>query len=133
MNFLDLFGLKRRNQPRVAVRWFVDVQVPGTDHYIGFYSHNISPTGVYLQGVTSKSFEKILSGDRQTSMRVHMPSPYQPFDVEVAFIRWDRKEADNVLTGWEFIHIRRDARRMIEAYIETHLDDILQGPGDEPR
>ena len=50
MAFRDLFGSRRRTNPRIPVRWFVDVQLPASEQFVGFYTLDISLLGLRLRG-----------------------------------------------------------------------------------
>ena len=57
--FSDLFSPRRRQASRVAVQWMVDVQVRGTDHFIGFFTQDLSVSGFCLQGQTAEVVARV--------------------------------------------------------------------------
>ena len=129
-SFLDWVGLKRRQTPRIAVHWLVDVQVPGTENFVGFYAQDVSLNGMCLQGLLPNAVERIRIPNGRVLMRVRLPAPYDAVEVE-AQLTWEREENDKILTGWNFTRISRKARKVINNYIEEHPEDIFKGPSDE--
>ena len=129
-SFLDRLGLKRRQAPRIAVQRLVDVQVAGTDYFVGFYTQDMSLSGICMQGQTPAVVERVRAQTRRVPMRVRLPRPYGVVEFE-ADLKWEREEGDQILTGWVFTRIRRDARRVIHDYIEAHPEDLLKGPAEE--
>jgi len=127
--FLDLFGRRRRQGSRVAVQWLVDVQVAGTDHFIGFFTQDMSVSGLCLQGQTSDVVERIRSPNRSVPMRVRLPALHGTVDFE-AELQWEREEDGQILTGWTFTRISREARKAINAYIEDHPEEVLKDPSE---
>ena len=128
-SFLDWFGLKRRQTPRIAVHGLVDVQVPETENFVGFYAQDVSLNGICLQGLTPDALERIRAPDREVFMRVRLPAPYGTAEFE-AQLKWEGEEGGKILTGWTFTRISRAARRMIKDYIEAHLEDVVNGPSE---
>ena len=127
--FSDVFGLRRRQASRVAVQWLVDVQVAGTDHFIGFFTQDMSVSGLCMQGQTSDVVERIRSSNRSVPMRVRLPALHGTVDFE-AKLQWEREEDGQILTGWTFTRIRGEARKAIHAYIEDHPEDVLKDPSE---
>ncbi len=128
-SLLDAFGLKRRQAPRIAVHWLVDVQVRDTEHFVGFYTQDMSLSGACLKANTPDAVERVRSPNRRVSMRVRLPPPYGVAEFK-AELKWERQKDDQVLTGWAFNRIDREARRVIGGYIEAHPEDVIQEPGE---
>ncbi len=127
--FSDLFGLKRRQTFRVAVQWLVDVQVAGTDHFVGFFTQDMSVGGLCMQGQTSDVVKRVRSPNHSVPMRLRLPSLHGTVDVEAA-LRWEREEDGQIFTGWTFTRISRESRKAINAYIEDHPEDVLKEPSE---
>jgi len=127
--FSDVFGLRRRQASRIAVQWMVDVQVAETDHFIGFFTQDLSVSGFCLQGQTSDVVERIRTPNRSIPMRVRLPFLHGAVAFE-AKLKWEREEEDQILTGWTFTRISGEARRAIRAYVEDHPEDVLKDPSD---
>ena len=127
--FSDLFGLRRRQASRVAVEWLVDVQVAGTDHFIGFLTQDMSVSGLCMQGQASDVVERIRSSKGSVPMQVRLPALRGTVAFEAA-LQWEREEDDQILTGWTFARISREARKAIHAYIEDHPEDVLRDPSE---
>ena len=125
--FSDLFGRKRRQASRVAVQWLVDVQVAGTDHFVGFFTQDMSVSGLCMQGQTSAVVERIRSPNRSVPMRARLPALHGTVDFE-AELKWEREEDGQILTGWTFTRISRETRKAIHAYIEDHPEEVLKDP-----
>ena len=126
-SFLDSFGLKRRQGPRIAVRWWIDVRVPGTEKYAGFFASDIGVFGVRLQGDGSEAFARLLSKDGRANMLLRVPGHREAFAVE-AELRWGMGRKGRFRTGWKFTHITHRAQKVLNDYIEAHPEDILQCP-----
>lgn len=107
MGFIaDLFNLRRRQQPRIAVKWWVDVQVPETESYVGFLTRDISLPGVRLEGETSESFRRMLCQDGQARMQLRVPGHREAFTVQ-AELKWGMGKTGAFLTGWRFTRMAR--------------------------
>lgn len=126
VSFLDLFGLRRRSQPRVAVGWIVDVKAPERDGYVGFRTVNIGVDGVHLAGRREHGFSGNLQKGKRVEMRLRLPPPLGPVDAE-GELKWARDEGNGVQMGFYFTRIPRQARQMIAAHIEAHPGDIVEG------
>ena len=74
-SFRDLFGSRRRETPRLPVRWFIDLQLPGSEQYVGFFTCDISVLGLRLVGEDSDAFERTLDERGLTRMRLRFPVP----------------------------------------------------------
>ena len=125
VKFLDLFGLRRRREARLAAEWFVDVQVQSSESYVGFFSRDISPSGLRLQGRTSEDFRRLLNDDGRTGMRLRVPNSGSPFDLE-AELRWGTPAEGGFLTGWLFTKIDSDSQKTLRQYIDAHPQDHLK-------
>lgn len=125
----DIFGLRRRQASRIAVQWMVDVQVMGTDHFIGFFTQDLSVHGFCLQGQASDVVARIRTTNRSVPMRVRLPALHGTVAFE-AKLKWEREKDGKVLTGWTFARISHEARQAIQAYIEDHPDDVLKDPSE---
>ena len=71
--FSSFFGLKKRQQLRIAVKWSVDAHVPKTDGSVRFHTRDISLRGVRLEGDTSSAFQQVLFGDGEAHMQLRLP------------------------------------------------------------
>ena len=129
-SFLDLFGLRRRQALRVAVNWLVDVQVQGTDHFVGFYAYDVGVAGLRLQGHTLDAFERVISADGTARMRLRVPDPQDVLEVEAGF-KWEREEEGKAISGWSFSGLSRSVRKALEDYIRAHPEDIIETPAKE--
>ncbi len=125
--FSDLLGLKRRQASRVDIQLMVDVQVARTDHFVGFFTQDMSVSGFCLQGHTSDVVERIRSTNRSVPMRVRLPFLHGVVEFE-AKLQWEREEDGKILTGWTFTRLSREARKAIRAYIEDHPEEVLKDP-----
>ena len=120
----DLFGLKRRNSPRVGVKWWVDVKVPGTEHYLGFFTKDIGLGGVRLEGHSPEDLQRIIAKNNRAGMRLRIPGSGEVFEVE-AEVKWNKDLDKNSFPGWEFVRISRSARRFLAEYIRQHPEQIV--------
>lgn len=120
--FVDLFGLRRRRIPRVAVRWLVDARIYGTDQFIGLYTRDVSLGGLRLEGCPAATFRRLLSPAGRAQMRLRLPHISKPLTVEVE-LRWSL--GDPPSTGWSFTRIAPKARRLLAEYIASHPADLL--------
>lgn len=127
--FSDLFGLRRRKASRVAIQLMVDVQVAGTDHFVGFFTQDMSMSGLCLQGQTSDVVARIRTPNRSIPMRVRLPFLHGVVKFE-AELKWEREEEGQILTGWTFTRISSEARKAIHAYVEDHPEDMLKDPSE---
>ena len=125
--FFDLFSHQRRRTPRIAVRWFVDAQVYGSQEYSGFYTCDISCGGVRLEGDTPQSIRRFLSPDGRARLRIHLPHRSIPLRAE-AELKWGL--GDPFRTGWAFTRIDPEDERILEEYIATHSGQIIR---EEPK
>ena len=126
VSFLDLFGLRRRSQPRVTAGWIVDVKAPERDGYVGFQAVNIGVDGVQLAGRREHGFSENMQTGKRVEMRLRLPPPLGPVDAE-GELKWARGEGNSVQMGFRFTRIPRETCQMIEAYIEAHPGDIVKG------
>jgi hypothetical protein len=122
--FLDLFGLKRRENPRVSVNWLVDIRVPGTDGFIGLTARDISIDGIRLEGNTPDALERILIQGKRVNMSIRVPGARQALEIS-AILKWGPLTKGRPSAGWSFTQIDRDVRQSIEAYIDAHPEDVL--------
>ena len=120
----DLFGRKRRESPRVEVKWLVDVKVPDTDHYLGFFTKDIGLGGVRLEGHSPDALRRIIPKSGRVGMRLRIPGVGEVFEVE-AVVKWGHLNGDQSFPGWAFTRISRDARRFLKTYIEQHPEQII--------
>lgn len=126
VSFLDLFGLRRRDQPRVTVGWMVDLKAPERDGYVGFHAVNIGVDGVRISGRREHGFSGNLQMGKRVEMRLRFPPPLGPVDAE-GELKWAQDEGSRVEMGIRFTRISREARQMIEAHVEAHPGDIVEG------
>jgi len=126
VGFLDLFGLRRRYLPRVAVGWVVDVKVSEQEGYAGFHTMDIGVNGVRLVGRREYAFTDPFKQGKRVEMRLRFPPPVGAVDVE-GELRWQSDEGGSVQLGMKFTRISREARQALESYIEEHPEDIIEG------
>ena len=126
--FRDLFSLGRRQSPRLSVRWFVDLQVRENGAFVGFFTRDVSPTGVRLMGESAAAFRRFLSPDGRTVIRLRVPGHREVVRTE-AELRWGLGEDGDFQTGWRFTRISRDGEDALRGYIVAHPENLLQTPG----
>ena len=130
MNLLaDLLSLRRRQRPRVAVKWRMDVQVSQTDHYLDFFTRDIGLPGVRLEGRAPETFRQVLSEKGRANMQLHVPGHQEAFLVE-AELRWGMGQEDKFQTGWKFTHVPHQVRKVLNGYIEAHPEELIESPGN---
>jgi len=106
--FADLFGLKRRRLPRIGTRWYIDLRVPDTPSYVGFFTRDVAVTGVRLEGESEAAFRRLLSAAGTVDLRIRVPG--QPGTIEVvAELRWAMAGGEQFLTGWMFTDLADEA------------------------
>ncbi|MBT4501144.1 MAG: PilZ domain-containing protein [Gemmatimonadetes bacterium] len=126
VGFLDLFGLRRRILPRVAVGWMVDVKIPEREGSAGFHAMDIGVNGMRLVGRREYTFTDPAKQGKRLEMRLQVPPPAKAEDI-VGELRWQSDEGGSVQLGIKFTRISREARQALESYIEEHPEDIIQG------
>jgi hypothetical protein len=124
--FWDLFGLRRRILPRVAVGWLVDVKISEEDGYAGFHAMDIGVNGMRLVGRREYAFTDPSKQGKRVEMRLRFPPPAGAEDL-VGELRWQSDEGSSVQLGIKFTRISRETRQALESYIEEHPEDIIQG------
>ena len=122
--FRDLFGSKKRQSPRIAVDWWVDAQLPGTDSYVGFHANDVSSFGVHLTGDTEEAFQRVLTEERGARMLVRVPGQPGTHAVTTQLV-WGLSGQGRFETGWKFTQIEDEATAAIDRYIDEHGDDVL--------
>ena len=127
-----LAHLARRDQPRLAVEWWVDIKVPETDRYVGFQTSDISLPGVRLKGETSEAFRRIIGRDGHAHMRLRIPGHQESYSVR-AELKWGLGNTGSFLTGWRFAGLPRPARRKLRSFIDSHPElkvrEVTEGTG----
>lgn len=123
--FLDLFGLKRRDGPRVAVNWLIDIKVPDSDAYIGFFARDISADGIRIQGNSLESLQRILSAGKRVRMNIRAPGRPAPLEVG-ASLKWGPTGDQKPQAGWTYTQIDKATRQYINGYIDDHPEDVLE-------
>ena len=117
--FTDLFGLKRRVTPRITARWFVDLQVQETGHWVGFYTRDVADSGVRLEGESEEAFRQVMTVEHKVKIILRVPG--HPGSIGVsADLSWAMAGQECYLTGWQFTKIGADDRRVITNYIIAH-------------
>jgi len=117
--FADLFGLKRRRRPRIGTRWYVDLRVPDTPSYVGFFTRDVAVTGVRLEGEDEAAFRRHLTEEGTADLRIRIPG--RPGVIEVAAeLRWALSGGEKFLTGWMFTDLDEDDAAALEGYIDAH-------------
>lgn len=126
MNFFaDLFGMKRRRMPRIGARWYIDLRVPDTQRYVGFFTRDVAVTGVRLEGDSEAAFRRLLTADGTADLRIRIPG--QPGTIEVvAELRWAMAGGEQILTGWMFNDLADDDAASLTAYIDAHPELQLE-------
>ena len=124
---LDKLRFVRREKPRIAIQCVVDAQVPGTEDYVGFYTRDVSVSGVSLQGIAAPAVERVCCTGRHVVMALRFPTPQSKIDVE-ARLQWEREEHGQAITGWAFTRISRSERNAIETFIRNNPDVVIDSP-----
>ncbi len=127
-SFLDRFGLFRRAAPRITARWLIDVQVPGKNSYTGFFTRDISAAGLLLEGTKPDAFDEMTKAKGKISIRIRLPVPLRVVDAQ-ATVEWEREEEGKALSGWTFVTMGRDGKKLIEDYVEAHPNDLVKPAG----
>ena len=127
--FRDLFSLGRRQSPRLAARWFVDLRVAETRAFVGFFTLDVSCSGVRLMGESAAGFRRFLTPEGTTLMLLRVPGHREVLRAE-AELRWGLGEDGDFQTGWRFTRMSRDGEEVLRAYIEAHPEDMLRAPGE---
>ena len=126
MTFISsLLNLARREEPRLAVEWWVDVRVPETESYVGFQTSDISLPGLRLKGETSESFRRMIGRDGLAHMRLRIPGHRESYSVR-AELKWGLGDPGRFLTGWRFTGLPRPVRRVLRSYIDSHPELVVQ-------
>ena len=122
--FKDLFGAKKRRNPRIAIDWWVDVRLPATDGFIGFQANDISTFGLRLTGDSDEAFKRVLTDEGHARMLLRVPGEAGTHPVE-AQLKWGLGGVDRFQTGWTFEEIEEAATAAINRYIKAHGKDEL--------
>ena len=123
----NLLNLTNRQEPRVAVEWLVDVQVPETESYVGFRTRDISLPGVRLEAETPEAFKRMIGNDGLANMRLRVPGCKDCFKVR-AELKWGLENSGGFLTGWRFTRMARPVRRALRDYIEANPELVVTAP-----
>lgn len=111
----DLLFRRRRQAPRLAARWFVDVQVHANESYVGFYTRDVSVRGVRLQGGSDHEIQRLLSPQGRAHMRLRVPHKPAPLHVE-AELMWGLGEP--LETGWRFTQIAPQDEAVLARFVD---------------
>ena len=122
----DLFGPRRRANPRIEARWFIDVQLPKSDKFVGFFTRDVSTIGLRLVGDNSESFQRVLSNDGAAKMRLRIPEYRRLLPLVDAELKWGMGPEGNFQTGWRFAQVAEEVHGLLETYIDTHSDQIIE-------
>ncbi len=128
-SFRDLFGSRRRETPRLPVRWFIDLQLPGSEQYVGFFTCDISVLGLRLVGEDSDAFERTLDDRGLTHMRLRFPGHYEPLPLVEVELKWGMGPDGNFQTGWRFTQVPEEVEELLQAFIDDHADEVLEEGG----
>ena len=128
-SFRDLFGRRRRENPRIPVRWYVDLQLPGTEQYVGFFTCDISLLGLRLVGEDSDAFERTLDQRGRTRIRLRIPGRYEILPLLEMALKWGMGPDGNFQTGWRFTQVPEEVEELLQAYIDDHADEVLEEGG----
>ena len=123
--FRDLFGSRRRTNPRVPVRWFVDLQLPVTEQFVGFFTCDVSLLGLRLVGENSEAFQRTLNESGIARMRLRFPDRHQLLPLVEAELKWGIGPDGNFQTGWRFTSTPEEVEELLQSYIEAHADEAL--------
>ena len=126
IDFRELFGGRRRANPRIPVRWFVDVQLPASEHFVGFFTLDISPLGLRLVGENSTAFQRTLNADGVAPMRLRFPDQHQILPLVKAELKWGMGPDGNFRTGWRFTHVPDEVKVLLQTYLDKHADEALE-------
>ena len=122
--FKDLFGGKKRQSPRIAIDWWVDVRLPATDRFIGFNANDISSFGLRLTGESDEAFKRVLTDEGRARMLLRVPGQVGTHLVESELV-WGVGVRDGFQAGWRFEEIEDTATDAICRYIDSHRSDEL--------
>ena len=125
IDFRDLFGGRRRTNPRVPVRWFVDVQLPASEQFVGFFTLDISLLGLRLVGENSEAFQRTLNDEGGAGMRLRFPDRHQMLPLVKAELKWGMGPDGNFQTGWRFTHVPGEVEALLQSYLCQHADEVL--------
>lgn len=123
--FLDLFGLRRRQEVRVRVNWLVDVRLAGIQSYVGFRAGDVSQSGVRLLAGSPGEFTRVISAEKTVELLVRVPGGAGAFAAE-AEVKWIREEKGQAVLGCQFTRISREARRAVDEYVQAHPQDMVE-------
>jgi hypothetical protein len=122
MAFLGFF--KRQQTPeKTILKWWIDVQIPGTDHYTGFYTQEISTDGRSLVAANVAAFANLVK-DGITTFRIRIPGQSTPLTVGASW-NYTQETEDECLTEWTFTNNASQARKTLkEVLTSAHQVDI---------
>ena len=130
VGFLDIFGARRRQKPRISVRWLVDAKIPDTESYAGFTTCDVSMVGMRLVGKSSASFKQILTAEDLADMRLRIPGSVHLLPAVTAELKWGMGPEGNFQTGWRFTRLEEELEVFLEDDIAAHPEDIIVDPRD---
>ena len=125
IEFRDLFGNHQRTNPRIPVRWFVDVQLPASEQFVGFFTLDISLLGLRLVGENSAAFQRTLDDDGAAPMRLRFPDRHQILPLVKAQLKWGMGPDGNFQTGWRFTKVPEEVEELLQTYVDRHADEAL--------
>jgi hypothetical protein len=124
-SFLDRFGARRRQAPRVAVAWRVGIgRLPGTPSPV-LATSEVSRLGLRLQGGSAEGFRAAMSDEGAVELLLWIPGSEAPLTVE-AELRWGLAGGTGFLSGWRFARIDDAAQRTLDEYIAAHPEQVLR-------
>jgi hypothetical protein len=126
-SFLDVFGARRRQAPRVAVAWQVEIGPPQTQLRSVYQSCNVSRWGLRLQGGSAEEFRALLSDEGGVVLLVRLPGCEDRLEVE-AELRWGLGGEAHFVSGWRFTRIAHAAQQALDEYIAAHPEQVVHEP-----
>lgn len=126
-SFLDVFGPRRRQAPRVAVAWQVEVSPPHTAIRSVYQSCDVSRWGLRLQGGSAEELRALLSDEGRVVLLVPLPGCEDRLEIE-AELRWGLRGEAHFVSGWRFSHIAHAAQQALDEYIAAHPEQVVHEP-----
>lgn len=126
-SFLDAFGARRRQAPRVTVAWQVEIGSPQTQLRSVYQSCDVSRCGLRLQGGSAEEIRSLLSDEGRVVLRVHLPGREDRLEIE-AELCWGLRGEAHFVSGWRFTRIAHLAQQALDEYIAAHPEQVAREP-----
>jgi hypothetical protein len=111
--------LKRRYEPRIDVKWLVEVKKPRADLIVELKARDLSLGGVRLESGVDLALGQLLSNSGKAQLRVYVPEHEQPLALWGELV-WGLPRGDYYLSGWRFSSLAIKARRTFKAYMRAN-------------